>query len=660
MKRSIILVCVIYFCFSLLSLSVSGQSDTSILNGNRFFDLSIEQLMNVQVDVATLSAENIRETQGVVTVVTQAEMLHAGARDLKEVLSTFVPGMDFGVDVEGVVGVGFRGIWGNEGKVLLLIDGIEVNEELFATLQFGGHYPVDMIEKVEVIRGPGSAVYGGYAGLAVINVITKASGQVNGTYGAFLNSYSKDAVTHSDMSFGHTQDLGPVKISFSGTEGKGSRATRTWYDSAGKPVKLASKSDIRVSNYNALVAFKGFSVRGMVDLYRPYTANLWGTAVSDRAFRQKFDSYFGEIKYTCNVNSRLKVTPSFQVKQQYPWQLEVPAVGYRNSRYSNKLVFSLNSTYELSENAHLLVGGEAAQCKILGEASDILLDESSFSVINISGYGQLSYSTKWVNFTFGGRFDRYNHYGSSFVPRFGITKAWSDFNFKLMASQSFRVPGGVIPKRNLLAGKKVDPEMATNFELEIGYHLSQHSWITVNGYQILFNKVIVYSANPLKGVGSYSNEGKQGTYGVEADFRYASDYVDFRMNYAYYVAENNESENYVVPNHSEAFPAFANHRVNAVIGFNVSKSISITPTILWYGERYGYVPNYNIAKKFDPETLVNITVSATGLLVQGLDVYVGAHNILDKNVPLIQPYNGGHPALPGESASIFARLVFHF
>lgn len=645
---------------SLLSLSVKGQSDTSVFNGNRFFDLSIEQLMNVQVDVATLSAENIRETQGVVTVVTQAEMLHAGARDLKEVLTTFVPGMDFGIDVEGVVGVGFRGIWGNEGKVLLLIDGIEVNEELFATLQFGNHYPVDMIDKVEVIRGPGSAVYGGYAGLAVINVITKASGQVNGTYGAFLNSYSMDAVTHSDMSFGHTQDLGPVKISFSGTEGKGSRATRTWYDAAGNPVKLASKSDIRESNYNALVAFKGLSVRGMVDLYRPYTANLWGTAVSNRAFSQKFDSYFGEIKYTCNVNSRLKVTPSFQVKQQYPWQLDVPEVGYRNSRYSNKLVFGLNSTYELSENARILVGGEAAQCKILGEASDILLDESSFSVTNISGYGQLSYSTQWVNFTVGGRFDRYNHYGSSFVPRIGITKAWSSFNFKLMASQSFRVPGGVIPKRNLLVGKKVDPEKATNFELEVGYHLSQHSWITVNGYQILFNKVIVYSSDPHTGVGSYSNGGKQGSYGVEADFRYASDYVDFRMNYAYYVAENNESENYVVPDHKEAFPAFANHRVNAVIGFNVSKSISITPTISWYGERYGYISNSNSAKKFNPETLVNITVSATSLLVQGLDFYVGAHNILDKNVPLIQPYNGGHPALPGESASIFARLVFNF
>jgi outer membrane receptor for ferrienterochelin and colicin len=91
-----------------------------------------------------------------------------------------VPGFAFGVDVQGVVGIGVRGNWGHEGKVLLLIDGQRANELLYSTTQFGGHYPADLIERVEIIRGPGSAVYGGFAELAVINVITRTPESLNG------------------------------------------------------------------------------------------------------------------------------------------------------------------------------------------------------------------------------------------------------------------------------------------------------------------------------------------------------------------------------------------------------------------------------------------------------------------------------------------------
>src|SRR5207253_11346941 len=99
-----------------------------------------------------------------------------------------VPGMDFGVDVEGVVGLGMRGNWAHEGKVLLLLDGQEMNEIMFATTQFGNHVCVDQIEKIEIIGGPGSAIYGGFAEYGVIDIITKGGSDLNGisvtgTYG---------------------------------------------------------------------------------------------------------------------------------------------------------------------------------------------------------------------------------------------------------------------------------------------------------------------------------------------------------------------------------------------------------------------------------------------------------------------------------------------
>ena len=108
-----------------------------------FFNLSLEELLNVQISVASKKALTLRESPGIVTLITEDEIKNSGAHDLLDVLS-MVPGLQFGVDVEGAIGIGVRGNWGHEGKVLLLIDGQEMNEPLYSTIQFGEHYPVEI------------------------------------------------------------------------------------------------------------------------------------------------------------------------------------------------------------------------------------------------------------------------------------------------------------------------------------------------------------------------------------------------------------------------------------------------------------------------------------------------------------------------------------
>src|SRR5262249_55985153 len=134
--------------------------------------LSLADLLDTQVDVASKKPQTTRETPGIVTVITRADILNSGARDLLDVM-VLVPGFAPGVDVEGVVDLGVRGQWGHEGKILLLIDGQPMNELLYSTIQLANHYPLESIDRIEVIRGPGSAIYGGYAELAVINIITR-------------------------------------------------------------------------------------------------------------------------------------------------------------------------------------------------------------------------------------------------------------------------------------------------------------------------------------------------------------------------------------------------------------------------------------------------------------------------------------------------------
>src|SRR5262249_41149239 len=117
-----------------------GQDISDISRINDIRELSLEALLNSEIDVATIKAQPTRETAGIVTMITREEIVNSGARDLTDVLA-MVPGFAFAVDVQGTVDIGVRGNWGHEGKTLLLVDGLEMNELLYSTNALGNHYP---------------------------------------------------------------------------------------------------------------------------------------------------------------------------------------------------------------------------------------------------------------------------------------------------------------------------------------------------------------------------------------------------------------------------------------------------------------------------------------------------------------------------------------
>ena len=91
--------------------------------------------------VASFAATRLKDSPAVVTVISGDDIRATGARDLIDILY-LVPGYFIGVDTQGVVGPGFRGMWGHEGKILLMIDGKEMNELLFSSMQLGNEFPV--------------------------------------------------------------------------------------------------------------------------------------------------------------------------------------------------------------------------------------------------------------------------------------------------------------------------------------------------------------------------------------------------------------------------------------------------------------------------------------------------------------------------------------
>ena len=131
---------------------------------------------------ATKRHTSLRKAPAIATIITADEIRNMGARNLLDVLK-MVPG--FGVSITEFGGnmVEVRGIRSSlSEKILVMIDGHSLNRNFTgsALYRVAGMLPMENIKQVEVVRGPGSALYGTSAFVATINIITRNAEEING------------------------------------------------------------------------------------------------------------------------------------------------------------------------------------------------------------------------------------------------------------------------------------------------------------------------------------------------------------------------------------------------------------------------------------------------------------------------------------------------
>ncbi|AOW77811.1 hypothetical protein A3Q34_13715 [Colwellia sp. PAMC 20917] len=141
------------------------------------FDLSIKELMQVRISLATKTEETVLTVPSTITIFERADIESLGVKNAYDVMN-FVPGfqMTRGDWVGAVPKEHARGVYLDNGYILVMINGERLNEVSFGKASvYTPHIPVDIIERIEVIRGPGSALYGSNAFLGVLNIITQQS-----------------------------------------------------------------------------------------------------------------------------------------------------------------------------------------------------------------------------------------------------------------------------------------------------------------------------------------------------------------------------------------------------------------------------------------------------------------------------------------------------
>lgn len=621
---------------------------------NELYNMTLEQLLAVHISVATGKELTLHESPGIVTLVTSDDIKNLGARDLTDVLQN-IPGFNFGMDVEGVVGIGVRGNWAHEGKILLLIDGQEMNESLYSTLQFGNHYSLNNVDHIEIIRGPGSAVYGCFAEYAVVNIISKKPEDIDGIHIASGVGQFDNYAGHSGLSIAAGDEEKDFSYSFSAFFGSANRSNEKYTDVYGSSYDMSAQSAIRNSCVNLGLNVKDFKARMVIDNYNLFTRDAYQEILS-KPYLLNFDSYLFELKKEIIINRKLTLTPKFNYKNQTPWsfdkvaeQNEFAPFKINSQRYSGNLYVN----YDYNKQLNIICGTEYSSDLAIQKLNGLFLTNNStqLNYQTVAAFAQTLFKTKMAILTAGARYNHNSWYEASFVPRLGITKVIKKAHFKILFSRAFRAPS----TENMDLSPAIKPETTTVIEAEAGYALNDKMSFTINAYDILTKKPIGYQYNEMEMQDEYKNLNSMGTRGMEVQYNYKTEYGYFNMNYAFYAAKQSDMpESYAVPFNQDMALAFPSHKINVTAGAKITNHIKINTSVNIAGPRYGItgvsdLTGDTIIKRFAPITLLNTNINYDNFLVKGLDISFAVFNILNKKDYYIQPYNNLHAPMPANS-----------
>jgi len=631
-------------------------------------ELSLADLLDARIEIATKKPQTSRETPGIVTVITRDEIVESGARDLLDVLA-LVPGFVAATDIQNTVGVGVRGQYSNEGKLLLLVDGQPVNDLLYGSLELGNRYPLEIIDHIEVIRGPGSAVYGGEAELAVINLVTRGAASLDGV--AVASSYGRLGGTlghaSATVSFGHA-DMGVKDLEIAGSFTRGRSSSEGIYrDFSGATYPMAASSNVDPMFAKLAIRYRGLHADAIFDDYALQTRDGFGP-VEPTTVRCGFRTYALALRYDVGLGEHLTLTPELDVLRQTPWLVTDPESLLFYAKTATRTTGRLTMSYDPTQHLNLLGGVEShADHGHVDDARQIGLqtlfgDQRSVTYTTLATFAQLLVSHPIANLTIGARYEYQSSIGDSFVPRVALTKMVGPFHAKLLASQGYRAP--VIENINASSGK-LQPERTTVFEAEAGYQLGDHMFAAVNAFDITISKPIIYGVELIDGEEreEYFNSSRSGTRGVELDYRLRYARGSAKLTYSYYTAASkNEVDAYRVPGHDEVLLAFPSHKVTAMSSLKVSRHLTLSPSAVIYGPRYGYLTgdtDGNPVLGREPWTaLVNVYLLYRNAVVPGLDIGAGVYNLADQRFDLVQPYVGSHAPMPTQGREIVVRLAY--
>jgi outer membrane cobalamin receptor len=630
---------------------------------------SLEDLMNTEIKVASPIASTVRRAPGVISVFDRAAIQASGATTLQEFIS-LVPGFHIGSDIAQTLGLGFRGIWGHEGKILVLIDDFEYNELAYSTFIMGDRFPLSLIEKIEIVRGPGSVVHGGNAELAVISITTVAQTGDTGLRfdisggGMPRASFSRGTLALGIRSSRLITESGSSVESGIVAYGIQSTVSDKEYNSlAGETADLKNAAlfaprgaiaHVRWQDWRAKLAFEDIETKDVVNYGTPAE---FGVPNRHRQFQIGLQRVFS---FDAHI---LKLSGNFN--QQTPWNSsDTSPLGsdafydksYRrvdtalDGSFSNAVhSFSYGLKYRDDKGTVLSDAGDDSN-RFFGNSNPSLELAQNWT----SFYGEYQWQNDESSVVLGVRHEIPSRVPSSTVPRFAYTKTLgSTTTVKAMASAAYRSPAA----ETLSLNTDIAPERTQTFEVELSEAINSTSHFSLNLFSTLISSPIVYTNAASGGqVGDqYRNFDRTGSNGGELTYQWHSTNLRASTSLAYATSAGMSNISQYASNNENHLLAFPTVRATGFIQ-SVNGPLKVSMNAAWEGVRQGWAWNSSTAsaeiRDFEPTLLLGLNTKYEFEKIPGFSVKGSITNILNQERSYILPYKGETSTLgpmPGPS-----------
>ena len=545
--------------------------------------------------ISTKTKLNINKTPSIVSVLHANELQKLGITDLYTALET-VPGIEISMGMAGAKQINMRGSKSLvTDKLKFMIDGISINNELSGANHFYLNMPIENIERIEIIRGPASALYGSFAHIGVINVITKAS-----TYNK--NTLFIKASSEGLTSLGFTQHLKnkKIKIALTGSCVKNedsreynsysllpsSETFHSYEDFTSKAIGLnlnfyndffftSKYLELDTQNYFGYAAWpitkdpKHLLHTSFINelTYNPYiTKNL------------SLNLKAGYKEYKLKGSSRIVPYPQYDLigEGDYAEQSLYSDLSLNYKIHSHDIILGTYLSHTQADNTSYKVSNplvsEETTISIEGGGLKEKMSRDQYAIYVSDIY---TISPKWST-NLGIRYDYFSDTDSGVAPKAALLYSYDEKqSYKLLYQHSFRVPaftelyGSEIP---YIGDETLKPETINTLEFAYNFQETFDSWFTINFFYSHLEDFIYKDPSY-----QFQNGGKSISYGSEVEFKFPIyDTMTFQSNYSYVNMQDEDSND---------APFIANHLANIMFSYQISRHWNAGSRVRYVGER---------------------------------------------------------------------------
>lgn len=650
------------------------------------------------ISIATGYRQPISLAPAVASVITADDIKAMGARDLDEVLET-VPGLHVSVAPRGYLPLyTIRGIYSeNNPQVLVLINDIPITNfyvgnrgELWAGMQ------VQDIARIEVIRGPGSAIYGADAFSGTINIITKSAQDINGVeVGARRGSF--DTSEGWLLMGGHWKGF-DISLSLQGlrTDGHGEvvRAdSQSVYDALfGTSASLApgavdldrknseARLDVSHGNWRLRLGYQGR--KGGIGAGVALALDPTGEGESERINADI--SYNNSISQHWDISGTLSY---FDSSSEADLVLYPPgAFGgafpdgmiARPYVYERHVRFNFSALYHGFDNHSLRIGVGSAYGDMyrIRESKNYAPDGSPLgSIVDVSNdpnnvfmrpqdrkvhyifvQDEWNIAPAW-RLTSGVRYDRYSDFGNTTNPRLALVwQTRQDLTTKLLYGRAFRAPAFNelynINNPVALGNSNLKPETIDTYELAFNYHYSYKLQTGLNLFRYRMDDVIRF----VPPVFMAQNTGEIDGYGLELEARYdATQDLQLSGSYAFQKSTDDELNSDVAN--------AARHQIYLRGNWKFYRGWALNTQLTWIADRLR--EPQDARPKVDDYLITDFTLRYQPR-AYSWEIAVSARNVFDEQArePSPRLFPDGTPMIPDDlplaGRHFFVEARYHF